>query len=223
MYEAWRIIMVFHHKQTSIKFDLVLIRSPNQRGPGAQWHDKGKPTHICCGIPNGQASKDMSWRSCWAWCTSSMSTLRTKALVCGVRFKVWQIKPRALLFISQTKRSNIWFPWLKGECVCVCVCTPTLLSKRKYITEAGKMKWGFLFLENKPKWVSPHHSHKWVSFITSNVTLPSGFMRIKCRHEVTCDEYSLLSMPFLLNTSTSPKNVPVVGKGHSLTRQNHVF
>lgn len=181
MCKAWRLIMVFHHKQTSIKFDLVLIRPPNHHGPGAQWHDKLKPKHTCHGISNGPAYKDMSWRRGEARCTSSASILRTKAHVCGVCFKFSQIKPHVLLLISQTKRINIWFPWLKGNCVCVCVYT-NIISKRKYITEAGKMKWSILFMENKRKWVSPHHSHKGVSFITQNVTFLSGFMRIRCRH-----------------------------------------
>lgn len=46
MNKAWRMITFFYHKQTSIKFDLVLRRPPNQHGPGAQQHDKWEGLHV---------------------------------------------------------------------------------------------------------------------------------------------------------------------------------
>lgn len=44
--KAWRIIMFFHHQQTSIKSDLVLNRPPNPCGSGAWWHDERESLNI---------------------------------------------------------------------------------------------------------------------------------------------------------------------------------
>lgn len=58
MNKAWRIIVLFHHPQTNIKFNLVLSRSPNQSGPGVQWHDKWEDLNL-----SGMAFEIvMSWR-----------------------------------------------------------------------------------------------------------------------------------------------------------------